>query len=85
MITEKYFTGTIGAYSITEPEIAFVTPITVSRNGVIYKRVILTAPVGREYRYINTGTIEFGTAIEQDTMDIYGARVGEIVYVKYKI
>jgi hypothetical protein len=83
MITEKYITSVEGAYSIADSELAFVTILTVSRNGIIYKPTF-TTPTGREYKYINTGSIEFGTPFEWDTSDMYGARTAEKVYVKYK-
>jgi hypothetical protein len=86
MITEAYYTGTPGLSYINEPELAFVTILTVSRQGSVYKEVA-SSPTGREFTYTSTGRIDFGTAIEWVVTDIGSAEIltGEKVYVKFKI
>jgi hypothetical protein len=86
MIDERYYTGTVGLSYIIEPEIAFVTILTVSRNGAIYKKVG-SSPTGREFVYTSTGRIDFGTAIEEVTITTPAGEYTqpEKVYVKFKV
>jgi len=86
MIDERYYTGTVGLTYIIEPELAFVTILTVSRNGMIYTETTGT-PTGNQFKYTSTGRIDFGTALE-----LVPVRIGpfdtyqcEKVYVKYKV
>lgn len=86
MIDERYYTGTPGLSYLIEPELAFVTILTVSRNGEVYKEVTGT-PTGREFKYTSTGRIDFGSSLE-----LVPVRIGpfdtyqcEKVYVKYKV
>lgn len=86
MIDERYYTGTPGLTYINEPELAFVTIITVSRNGVICTEVGST-PTGNQFKYTSTGRIDFGTAIELVPVRIgpFDTYQGEKIYVKYKV
>jgi hypothetical protein len=86
MIDERYYTGTPGLSYINEPELAFVTILTVSRQGSVYKEVTGT-PTGREFKYTSTGRIDFGTAMEWVVTDLGSSETltGEKVYVKFKI
>lgn len=86
MIDERYYTGTVGLTYIIEPELAFVTILTVSRNGSIMTEVSGT-PTGNEFKYTSTGRIDFGTAIELVPVRIgpFDTYQGEKIYVKYKV
>lgn len=47
----KYYFGTPGANSITDPELAYVTILRVARDGVVHREW--------EYDALYTGTAEF--------------------------
>lgn len=86
MIEERYYTGTPGLTYINEPELAFVTIITVSRNGSIMTEVSGT-PTGNEFKYTSTGRIDFSYPISETAIDIGSSEilVPEKIYVKYKV
>jgi hypothetical protein len=86
MIDERYYIGTPGLTYINEPELAFVTILTVSRNGVIYTEVGST-PTGNQFKYTSTGRIDFGTELELVPTRVgpFDTYRGELVYVKFKV
>lgn len=88
MITELYITGTPGLTYITNAELAFVTILTVVRQGHIYTEVA-GVPSGREFKYDSSGRIDFDSSMPIEVYEVATSSAEtlevEKVYIKYKI
>lgn len=86
MVTELYISGVIGLKFIEVPELANVTILAFAKQGMIHTEVTST-PTPGQFKYTNTGRIDFGTEVEYDiyTYGEFSTYQPEKLHIIYKV